>query len=132
MNSPERDNDADIPLREAAIAPMPPELPTELSADMVGLAQLRNDLERPALVEFPVIGDALAAIRSTSGCRLARMSGSGASCFGLYADAAGAMAAAKKMTASNPGWWVRPAVLGSGRQELGQMALETMASEAQG
>ena len=46
------------------------------------LAALRNDLEPPAVALRPVIGEVLAALRATPGCLLARMSGSGATCFG--------------------------------------------------
>lgn len=62
----------------------------------------RNDLEAPALAIAPVIGDVLAALRAQPGMRLARMSGSGATCFALFDDIAARDAAA---TAMNPGWW---------------------------
>jgi 4-diphosphocytidyl-2-C-methyl-D-erythritol kinase len=66
------------------------------------LAQLGNDLEAPALSLCPVIAEVLAALRAAPGCLLARMSGSGATCFGLFATAAAASAAARNM----PGdWW---------------------------
>jgi 4-diphosphocytidyl-2-C-methyl-D-erythritol kinase len=68
-----------------------------------GLAALHNDLERPAIALCPAIADALAALRSTPGCLLARMSGSGATCFALYATAAQAAAAAR--LCRHPGWW---------------------------
>ncbi len=47
---------------------------------------LRNDLEPAAVSLQPVIADALAALAEAPGCLLARMSGSGATCFGLFAD----------------------------------------------
>ena len=62
----------------------------------------RNDLEAPALAIAPVICDVLAALRAQPGMRLARMSGSGATCFALFDDIAARDAAA---TAMNPGWW---------------------------
>ena len=68
------------------------------------LAALGNDLEAPARALCPVIGDVLAAITAQPGCLLARMSGSGATCFGLFADAAAAGHAATAL--SRPGWWV--------------------------
>ena len=49
-------------------------------------------------------GAALAALRTTPGCLLARMSGSGATCFGVFADAIAATAAAEIVR--RPGWWV--------------------------
>ena len=64
------------------------------------LAQLGNDLQAPALRLAPEIGDALAWLRSLDGCLLARMSGSGATCFGLFEHGA-AVAAARPP----PGWW---------------------------
>ena len=67
------------------------------------LAYLRNDLEPAALALCPQIGGALAALRAAPGCLLARMSGSGATCFGLFADAAAARAAAAAL--DRPGWW---------------------------
>jgi len=67
------------------------------------LARLGNDLEPPAIGLCPVIGDVLAALRATPGCLLARMSGSGATCFGLFADPASAARAA--LALRRPGWW---------------------------
>jgi 4-diphosphocytidyl-2-C-methyl-D-erythritol kinase len=62
-----------------------------------------NDLQAPALALTPVIADVLAALRALSGCLLARMSGSGATCFGLFASPAEAAAAAACLPAR--GWW---------------------------
>jgi 4-diphosphocytidyl-2-C-methyl-D-erythritol kinase len=76
------------------------------------LKQSRNDLEAPALSLFPAIGDALAALRTTGGCQLARMSGSGATCFGLFESAASADAAAAQLRSGHPGWWVERTALG--------------------
>jgi len=71
-----------------------------------------NDLEAPAIAQAPVIADVLAAVRALAGCRLARMSGSGATCFALFASAAAAQAAAKVLNAEYPHWWVQACVLG--------------------
>jgi 4-diphosphocytidyl-2-C-methyl-D-erythritol kinase len=62
-----------------------------------------NDLEAPALAVAPVIGAVTAAIRAQPDCLLARMSGSGATCFGLFPDAGAAARAAAALTGS--GWW---------------------------
>jgi 4-diphosphocytidyl-2-C-methyl-D-erythritol kinase len=70
------------------------------------LATQRNDLEAPARALAPEIGTVLAALGGTSGCLLARMSGSGATCFGLYADAGSAAEAARTLQMAQPGWWV--------------------------
>lgn len=65
----------------------------------------RNDLQRPAIDLAPVIGDVLTALRSSL---LARMSGSGASCFGLCADQSAARRLAEDIGAAHPDWWVVP------------------------
>ncbi len=73
------------------------------------LAALANDLEAPARSLCPVIGDVLTAIAAQPGCLLARMSGSGATCFGLFADPAAAEHAAGTVRRggwSRAGWWV--------------------------
>jgi len=69
------------------------------------LARCRNDLEAPAEKIAPLIGVALEALRATDGCLLARMSGSGSGCFGLYATAGDAKGAAALLEAAHPGWW---------------------------
>ena len=66
------------------------------------LAGLRNDLEPPALGLCPPVAEVLAALRALPGCLLARMSGSGATCFGLFADPAAAEGAAGLLRAD---WW---------------------------
>ncbi len=83
-------------------ADLPPSWPdpTTMAAS---LARLRNDLEPFAVAMQPVIGDALSLLRNTSGCLLARMSGSGATCFGLFANAATAERAAEQI--ARPEWW---------------------------
>jgi 4-diphosphocytidyl-2-C-methyl-D-erythritol kinase len=67
----------------------------------------RNDLEAPARAIQPVIGEALDAIAALPGVRLARMSGSGATCFGLFDDAETTARAADQLAMAHPGWWVR-------------------------
>jgi 4-diphosphocytidyl-2-C-methyl-D-erythritol kinase len=76
------------------------------------LAAQSNDLEPPALALEPVIGTALTMLREFPGCRLARMSGSGATCFALFAETAAAAAAAKVLGAKFPHWWIRATTLG--------------------
>lgn len=75
------------------------------------LAERRNDLTDPALTVAPVIADTLGAIGRTDGCLLARLSGSGATCFGLYASAENARRAADAIAADAPRWWVKAARL---------------------
>jgi 4-diphosphocytidyl-2-C-methyl-D-erythritol kinase len=74
------------------------------------LAAQPNDLEAPAIAIQPVIVEVLAAIARQPGCLLSRMSGSGATCFGLFASEAAAAAAAQALAASQPKWWVAPTV----------------------
>jgi 4-diphosphocytidyl-2-C-methyl-D-erythritol kinase len=77
------------------------------------LAANGNDLEAAAMTLQPMIGGVLAALRSLPGCTLARMSGAGATCFGLFASSGQAEAAAKLLGSSKPNWWVRATVLGN-------------------
>ncbi|MEL6979000.1 MAG: 4-(cytidine 5'-diphospho)-2-C-methyl-D-erythritol kinase [Pseudomonadota bacterium] len=69
------------------------------------LAAQRNDLEAPAAALTPEIGAALSALRGREGCRLARMSGSGATCWGLFAGEAEAEAASAAIARAEPRWW---------------------------
>jgi len=71
-----------------------------------------NDLEGAAIALAPAIADVLAALRALAGCGLARMSGSGATCFGLFASAAAANAAAKILLGRYSHWWIRATMLG--------------------
>jgi 4-diphosphocytidyl-2-C-methyl-D-erythritol kinase len=73
---------------------------------------VRNDLEAPALAIAPVIGDVLAALRDADDIKLARMSGSGATCFGLFGSAGAARAFAEKTVGLQTSWWVRAVRLG--------------------
>ncbi len=94
-------------------APMPAKLPA--SPDAMGLigwlAARRNDLEAPACAIAPEIGETLGALAALPGCALARMSGSGATCFGLFPDAQAARDAARHLTRTRPHWWVRTTTL---------------------
>lgn len=76
------------------------------------LAGLRNDLEAPAVAMAPVIGEVLDALRAAPEALLARMSGSGATCFVICADDAAAGALAARLRAARPGWWTRACTLG--------------------
>jgi 4-diphosphocytidyl-2-C-methyl-D-erythritol kinase len=70
-----------------------------------------NDLEPAAISLCPQIVDVLQALRALSGCRVARMSGSGATCFGLFDSMRAAHDAARELRAMRPDWWVRATVL---------------------
>lgn len=75
------------------------------------LARGTNDLERPAARIEPVISDVLSALRDATGVRLVRMSGSGATCFAIFENAAEAQAAAEKIRRDHPDWWVHAGTL---------------------
>ncbi|SFP42724.1 4-diphosphocytidyl-2-C-methyl-D-erythritol kinase [Bradyrhizobium sp. Ghvi] len=75
------------------------------------LETVANDLEAPAMRIEPVIGDVLEALRSSAGVKLARMSGSGATCFAIYGVPGDAHAAAEKIRRDHPGWWVHAGTL---------------------
>jgi 4-diphosphocytidyl-2-C-methyl-D-erythritol kinase len=90
----------------------PAALPEGGAALLAEIAGGRNDLEAPAIELEPAIADALAVLRKLPGCRLARMSGSGATCFGLFDSSRAASAAARTLRVAYPTWWVRATVLG--------------------
>jgi 4-diphosphocytidyl-2-C-methyl-D-erythritol kinase len=69
------------------------------------LAGRHNDLEAPAIAIAPMIDTVLDTLRTISGCLLARMSGSGATCFGLFAEASAAVTAAQKIRQTQSAWW---------------------------
>ncbi len=78
----------------------------------VFLAQHGNDLTQPAMACAPVIEDVLADLRGAPGSLLARMSGSGATCFALFASAGKAAEAARLLQNKHKDWWVTAATLG--------------------
>ena len=75
------------------------------------LAERGNDLQAPAAELVPEIGHALDRLNGAPGCLLAGMSGSGPTCFGLFASPAAASAAARAIGDAEPDWWVRPATV---------------------
>lgn len=75
------------------------------------LEDVANDLEAPAMRIEPVIGEVLEALRNSAGVKLARMSGSGATCFAIYGAPAEAHAAAERIRRDHPGWWVHAGTL---------------------
>jgi 4-diphosphocytidyl-2-C-methyl-D-erythritol kinase len=121
---PTREVFAALKLPAGSVAASPPGSATSLGATSLGATSLaatsladaiangRNDLELPAIELQPVIADVLAVLRKLPGCRLSRMSGSGATCFGLFDSTAAATAAARTLRIGYPAWWVRPTVLG--------------------
>ena len=88
------------------------DVPNDLEALLHYLAANGNDLESAAMSLQPVIGEVLTALHALPGCRLARMSGAGATCFGLFASGAAAEAAARRLREVKPAWWVEATTLG--------------------
>ena len=103
-------------LRQKDNAPLP--VPPEFAGatDCIDwLAQQRNDLQAPAIATAPVIATVLETLAALPGCRLARMSGSGATCFALFATEAEARAAETALRSARPEWWCAEATLGDQR-----------------
>lgn len=84
----------------------------DTGALLAALAKTRNDLENTAKKVVPEIGSALQAIGVQEGCVLARMSGSGATCFGLFTSRKMAENSAFVIQINNPKWWVKAVSLG--------------------
>lgn len=88
-----------------------PEAGASLEDWVEALAAGTNDLETPATRIQPVIGEVISALNATNGAWLARMSGSGATCFAIYENTAEAGRAAEKLRLDHPGWWVHAGTL---------------------
>lgn len=94
--------------------PLPPELPPMGTPQALAafLHAQRNDLEPAAIAVAPVIAACKAALAALPGCLLARMSGSGATCFALFDDEGAARAAADTLHSAHPDWWIAATRLG--------------------
>jgi len=103
--------DASRAFGDVARPPMPDafETPEEVAA---WLARLGNDLETPAISVAPQVGTVLATLRDEPETLLARVSGSGGTCFALCADDIAAETLAERLEAMAPHWWVRRCRLG--------------------
>jgi 4-diphosphocytidyl-2-C-methyl-D-erythritol kinase len=117
-----------VPTRDVFAALRLAAVPRTATADIDALALLRtraqalawlatqaNDLEAAATAIAPAVAEVLAALRALVGCQLARMSGSGATCFALFGSTRAATAGAKILRSRFPRWWVRASVLGGAR-----------------
>ncbi len=89
-----------------------PEAGASLDDWIEPLTRVANDLEAPALRVEPAIGEVLAALKAAAGVRLARMSGSGATCFAIFAGDTEAQAAGRIIRRDHPDWWVHAGTLG--------------------
>jgi 4-diphosphocytidyl-2-C-methyl-D-erythritol kinase len=92
-------------------APGWPEAGASVEDWVEALAAASNDLEAPAMRVQPVISEVISALNATNGAWLARMSGSGATCFAIYENTAEAGRAAEKIRLDHPGWWVHAGTL---------------------
>ena len=90
------------------------EAPADAHALAQRLAERGNDLTDAAIALVPEIGDLLSAIGKAPGCLLARMSGSGATCFGLFATAEAAAKAAASLQVASQNWWIRASAIAAG------------------
>lgn len=100
-------------------APMPDRLPAFADAAALcdWLATQRNDLQAAAQAIAPQITQTCAALAALPDCLLARMSGSGATCFGVFATGQAAAHAAQRLSGAQPDWWVRAGRLGTMQAE---------------
>lgn len=91
--------------------------PQAIPRDVDGLVDFLkthgNDLTQAAIARAPVVANVLDSLADQPGALLSRMSGSGSTCFALFAAAAEAQAAASQLAASHKDWWVAPAVFGA-------------------
>jgi 4-diphosphocytidyl-2-C-methyl-D-erythritol kinase len=90
-----------------------PRIEPKIEADalIAALRKARNDMEAAACLLAPVIGDVLAVLAAAPGCRLARMSGSGATCFALFPSCRSAARARKAILRAHPEWWAKISLL---------------------
>lgn len=93
----------------------PPKTTLELAE---ALASRRNDLSEAAISLCPAVHNVLSALSDQPSCLLARMSGSGATCFGLFEDRASAREAAATLHQLRPDWWVIPTIIPSPQETV--------------
>lgn len=87
--------------------------PMKPSGDLLARAlDGRNDLQAVAISQAPIIGEVLRVLASQKGCQLARMSGSGATCFGIFESEYALRQAEAAIYTAAPDWWVAPSLLG--------------------
>jgi 4-diphosphocytidyl-2-C-methyl-D-erythritol kinase len=88
-----------------------PETDASIAEWIEAFVEVGNDLEAPAARIQPVITDVLSALGESAGVKLVRMSGSGATCFAIFADDATAQRAAEKIKRAHAAWWVHAGTL---------------------
>jgi 4-diphosphocytidyl-2-C-methyl-D-erythritol kinase len=87
------------------------EVPRNFAALVDWLGANGNDLTEPAIACVPAIAEVLTALEALPGVRLARMSGSGPTCFALFGSTAEAETAGRTLQAGHKGWWIKPTTL---------------------
>ena len=102
---------AAAPVPSAMRAPVPPGPFRDGAAVVAYMGDHANDLEPAAVARCPPIGVVLAALRALPGAQIARMSGSGPTCFALFDTAADAADAARRIDVREPRWWVEATTL---------------------
>jgi len=100
-----------VGVTDVLTAPSWPHAGASVSDWVATLSHVKNDLEPPALKVQPVIGTVLDVLRASAGVLLARMSGSGATCFAIYGNEADAKSAGAAIAAAHPEWWVHAGTL---------------------
>ena len=88
-----------------------PETDASVAEWIEAFVEVGNDLEAPAARIQPVITEVLSALGESGGVKLVRMSGSGATCFAIFADDAAAQRAAEKIQRAHAAWWVHAGTL---------------------
>ena len=97
-------------------------VPADAARLVAALNSRHNDLTEAAVALAPEIGAVLDRLAELPGALLARMSGSGATCFALFADRAAALAAGRALAAAEPGWWTAAGALLTAAPSLEQIA----------
>ena len=99
---------ANLPLGKPAFAGLPAGIER---ADVAWLRSCRNDLQEIAISRLPVIAEVITLLNGCPGIEIARMSGSGAACFGAFNSTGAARKAAATISRARPDWWVRSTTL---------------------
>ncbi|MBL0319928.1 MAG: 4-(cytidine 5'-diphospho)-2-C-methyl-D-erythritol kinase [Alphaproteobacteria bacterium] len=94
-------------------SPLSDAIPTQADELLTWLSLQRNDLQATACHLYPEIDSVISALSQLPGCRISRMSGSGATCFGLFADERQAHQGAADLKLNYPKWWVKSGVVTS-------------------
>jgi 4-diphosphocytidyl-2-C-methyl-D-erythritol kinase len=100
-----------VGVTDVVAAPVWPDRDAPLNEWIAALSAGVNDLEAPAKQVQPVVGEVIALLAACDGALLARMSGSGATCFALFGSDAEAKAAAHAIHTAHPNWWVHAGTL---------------------